>query len=383
MRKPQVIVLGSMFFILIYFVFFYQSWTANAGQPTTASQKTFRNETIAVSAWYAIGNNAKRSEVQYHFYLYNFRRFQTPTLMFTNEPDFFKAYPEFENLIVVDDTTENMRKRTGYSVEQWRKQHDLDSENFRHTLELYYIWIGRVFLLVEAMKRFPEAEWFFWVDSGGARNENRWSIPRYIQPEGLPDDKLIMFTPRFREEFPCFGEGTKIPSTLTPEQDHLIREDCIQGGSYGGSRTSVQLFIKDFSDTLSYFFKNDLFAGKDQCVFNYMYVKDPDKYAVFGARDQFEGDRWFWFFHFLQWHSHPVSNAYSHLQRPTSISSEKTSKRRSMFPFRHIWKHRFAISIFFNVFCLIYIVHEWWRGKDRRATYGVKPNILEVESFLK
>ena len=76
---------------------------------------------------------------------------------------------------------------------------------------------------MESMKLFPNAEWFFWVDSGGARNEGRWSYPRFIQSKGLPDDKMIMFTPRKRSEFPCFGEDTMIPSVLEPEQDYLIR----------------------------------------------------------------------------------------------------------------------------------------------------------------
>jgi len=364
---------------IVCLLFFWQPRSASS----TASQLEAmqQNNTIAVTAWYAIGKNAKAPEVKYHYYLYNFRHFETPTVMFTNEPEFFASYPEFDNLYIVEDSIENMQKRTGYSVQDWQKQHDLDSENFRHSLELYYIWIGRAFLLMESMKLFPNAEWFFWVDSGGARNEGRWSFPRFIQSSGLPDDRMIMFTPRKRSEFPCFGEDTMIPSVLEPEQDHLIREDCIQGGAYGGSRKAIELFTYDFKQTLRYFFHNDLFAGKDQCVFNYMYVKEPYKYAVFGANDNFDGDRWFWFFHFLQFHQIPLyPPPFDHYPKKETLGKKKT---RTFF--QSAWNQRFPISLIFNALSLIYFVYKKYeRRREAILTYGLKAkaSASEQQSFL-
>ena len=58
-------------------------------------------------------------------------------------------------------------------------------------------------------------------------------------------------------------------------------------------------FVNKFKKTLTYYFTNAIFAGKDQNLFNHMFATGPEFYTVYGAEDSYHGNRWFWFFKFF------------------------------------------------------------------------------------
>jgi len=271
------------------------------------SMNALSNETLIVTGWWTISFQTQTSQNDYYRYLSNFKQIKTKKLIFTNDVEFFNDWDR-EDSIIVAETVEKLRARTGHSVEDWSKMHDRDKDKATRSVELYYILIGRVFLLSEAMELYPSVNWFFWMDPVLGRENTLFLQPMHIDISGLQPDKWIMFSTQNQTHFPCFG-GVKIPSIVRPKNIQKLEERCIHGGAYGGHRLSLRSFVEEFRISLDYFFNYKKFAGKDQTLLNFMCVKSWDKVTIYGPPDKYFYDTSLWFFTFLtsNWKTEPYS----------------------------------------------------------------------------
>lgn len=149
--------------------------------------------TTIVTGWWDLGSRSKHKKRLYLNSIARFKEIHTRKILFTDDPLLFENWTE---TLVVYKNISHMEALSGYSREQWLNQRDIDIESHRE--ELYMIWIGRPWLLQEAIDLDPfRTKWFFWVDIGAVRNYHNpaFDEPIFFSPHGLAKDKMTFFTP--------------------------------------------------------------------------------------------------------------------------------------------------------------------------------------------
>jgi len=256
--------------------------------------------TTVITGWWFIDSHSKHDKAVYTHSMELFSKIRTRKVVFTNEPSLFQNWT---NTLVIRRMIPDMRNLTGKTEEQWAENAKLDTEN--HGVELYYIWIGRAFLLKEVKDLNPfNTEWFFWMDIGAAREEKNpvFSEPFYCNPNGISKEKFNFFTPLRKGEF---EKQTREDVLHRIDQAGRITFFWIQGGAYGGYYTIIDEFTKKWRLTVDWFFLRNRVSGKDQRLFDHMVGENPEIYDVYGGPNDYKWDRWFWFYQMFKDYEKP------------------------------------------------------------------------------
>jgi len=256
--------------------------------------------TTIITGWWFIDSHSKHGKGVYTHSMELFHKIHTRKVVFTNEPSLFQNWT---NTLVIRRTIPDMRNLTGKTGEEWAENAKLDTE--KHGVELYYIWIGRAFLLKEVKDLNPfNTEWFFWMDIGAAREERNpvFSEPFYCNPNGFSKEKFNFFTPLRKDEF-----EKQTREDVLHRQDRARRTPFfwIQGGAYGGYYMLIDKFTEKWRSTVDWFFVKNRVSGKDQRLFDHMVGEDPELYHVYGGPNNYKWDRWFWFYQMFKDYEKP------------------------------------------------------------------------------
>jgi glycosyltransferase involved in cell wall biosynthesis len=162
----------------------------------------------------------------------------------------------------------------------WRHQHTLDSEASIHSPELYAVWAQKSGCLHEAMKINPfGSDVFVWHDAGGVRSkpqaDNMATFPSpkklySLHPNRFP---LLLVSP-FKPGDEHLDQIDGLPKQSVLEEIHF------GGGILPAFKHTYHIWAKAYRHTLEKMRKAGRFIGKDQTVFNAMYLMYPYLFTV-------------------------------------------------------------------------------------------------------
>lgn len=185
---------------------------------------------------------------------------------------------------------------------RFEAHHDLDPEKSIHSVELYMIWNEKTTFLRKTSAENPfNSEYFFWVDIGCFRDESiapmlkSWPLPEKINAatEGKNKIVLLEIEPFSAEEL-AWKETSQ--HDLGPNFEHCVR---IGGGVFGGTANAIAQWNDIYYSTLSQFFDQARFAGKDQNIMATIVLKYPQIVSIIKVPSSFTSDRWFFLHYFF------------------------------------------------------------------------------------
>jgi hypothetical protein len=188
-------------------------------------------------------------------------------------------------------------------IDYWKYCHSIDIENKYHSPELYMIWAEKTFFLKRAINLNPfNSNYFFWSDIGCIRNEKMLQEIRTFP-------NLKFFQQYNLEKFflSCVEPFQTIDKIFTKDKISLTHKNkngksCeiinrIQGGFLGGSIKSIEKWVDSFINELALFISSKTFGGKDQYIFNHIYLKNPENFNLLVPyvykKDDIYFDEWF------------------------------------------------------------------------------------------
>lgn len=197
---------------------------------------------------------------------------------------------------------------------RYKEMHQWDREKWRHSPELYAVWNAKPYLLDYAVRNARANgniyDFAFWTDAGAIRDDNKFSA----WPDGrrvkevfemahkesgtlkerliffplwlMPDAKFKYWTEDMGPVDAEFSEGTSLDS-------HFISISCSwthpgdmcyflhwssTGSFFGGMPASITWFRRVFYTYHNHYLSEDKFVGKDQTLFNSIFLLFPARF---------------------------------------------------------------------------------------------------------
>ena len=182
--------------------------------------------------------------------------------------------------------------------DNWKKNHAIDPEAFRHTPELYTVWAQKPMFVEKAIEYNPlHTDYFFWCDIGAFREPNISPVILQTFPttQYLPNDRIVMQSMGNLEESDKVKRNDGIYGECITSSWNEVR---LVGGLWGGHRDGCAKWIEAYQHMLEKYFKAERFAGKDQQVMLSTYLDNPS--LAYIVQPTTTGiDNWFFFEHLL------------------------------------------------------------------------------------
>ena len=246
---------------------------------------TFRvdpNVTL-VSAYFQM--KSKFPVNRYEMWIRNFMKIKSNKLIFTDK--------ESIGSIVKFDTGNTIyvvMKKEEFLVtkydQEWKYNKTIDHEKY-HTEDLYKVWAEKTNFLSRAIEMNPyNTEYFVWCDIGCFRKPKRMREFLYW-PNTKNMDKKVTFL-QLRDFLPKELENLDV---IDDRFRYNIRNG---GGIIAGHRDYLRRWHDIYYGTLEEFFAKKKFAGKDQCVFAYCILRNPDVCQFVRVPGNYVHDEWFY-----------------------------------------------------------------------------------------
>jgi hypothetical protein len=196
------------------------------------------------------------------------------TVIFTNKETYEKVFSEYPSshrriyrIVELEDFV--------VSNYDWNKDYKKDHEQrVGHSSELYKIWAEKSFFLKRVIEDNPfDTDYFFWNDIGLFRFKILLGLLKeYPNTSKIEKGKVYMtIVKNFTDsEF----------KNLSVCDDRFRYTYRIAGGNFGGHVDAVKEFVELYSKTLEEFDRLDLFKGKDQGLYNWMIVRNPNLFKL-------------------------------------------------------------------------------------------------------
>lgn len=233
-----------------------------------------------VSAYYEL--ESKHSAEEYFQWTNNFLRLSCYRILFCDTHcDRFKALRD-ERLMVVEWPLADTEM--AFLEPMWNRQFALDPERAIHRSHwLYIVWAQKAWFVKRAQELNPfGSTHFIWMDAGAIRDSKRlpllanWPKADKVR-EVAQDDRIVALTIQpFPTEAPAFLVG-----------------DYIGGTSFVASAKGWDRFRELYWQTLVKGISLGEFVGKDQTVYNNMYLAKPHWFTLIDARVS-SYDPWFY-----------------------------------------------------------------------------------------
>jgi hypothetical protein len=245
-------------------------------------------EITIVTGYFSIPS--KFSNQNYWEWIKNFLSLNCHLIIFTDEENFskIKNLRKSENTLIIKIRISDF---VVYDyLDYWKYCKKIDREEY-HTPELYMIWAEKTFFLKRAIDLNPfNSNYFFWSDIGCIRDSEMLKhIQTFPNIQKFSDYDLCNFFLSLIEPFQTIDKIlTKDKISITHrniQNDDKNEKSCkiinrIQGGFFGGNIKSclewVDLYIKE----LALFITTKTFGGKDQYIFNHIYLKNSKKFNL-------------------------------------------------------------------------------------------------------
>jgi Galactosyltransferase/Bacterial protein of unknown function (HtrL_YibB) len=208
-----------------------------------------------------------------------------------------------------------LRPISAFTTSDWDWESDelLDPEiNVGHSALLYKIWNEKVFSLSDAAeKNVFKTETFAWVDIGCFRD-----MAMIKNFNGFPDNTKFDHDKVTFLQIKPFTEIEKV--NVGNIDNRFISVDRIGGGIFGGGKNAILRFRSIFRSIISEAKESKVFAGKDQSLFAFSILRNPD---LFSTVDPITARYDNWMILHLMWASSGKST------RTTCVKRENVRKR--------------------------------------------------------
>lgn len=309
-RYPLVLLVILIPFSLLLYTYFGQlsTWGFDNGRPVPiispgspigSANNTLEpemtevsgdSEIILVSAFYPL-SKSKHSSNDYAQWLSRF-------LAKVKTPIYFYCPPDLKPMIRslrgnAGPITIDTRYATTFDIPPldnrelaYKKMHRYDREKLIHSPELYSVWTAKAFFLAEALRQLgisqnsdkpnSEVKYAFWTDAGSFRENHAYSswpsLPHIEETFSSLSSKVKIFFPISRLPNPSISLWS--PS-LGP-----VDVSFSEGSFFGGSPSSVFWFEKTYYSYHDYWLSQHVFVGKDQTLFNALFLMYPDNFVT-------------------------------------------------------------------------------------------------------
>lgn len=181
----------------------------------------------------------------------------------------------------------------------WENDLKIDPEikkGVNHSIELYKIWGEKIFFLEKAiLSNEFNSSYFLWIDIGSFRCDklilNEIKANKFPQSHNFRDGKMSMF------KISNFKESEQQNVNIIDKR--FIKRN-VYGGLFGGDKTAIQLFKKKYTQLLEEFKTKKIFAGKDQSVYNFLVLQNPELIHTIDAHKvNKKYDPWFCFHYYF------------------------------------------------------------------------------------
>lgn len=252
------------------------------------------DDATIVSAYYLI--KSKLPSSKYEEYIKNFMYLDMKCVIATNNETYDKVfkekYPETERrrymIIEINDF-----KVSSYD---WKKDYEMDHEkSVGHSPELYMVWAEKSFFLKRVIEENPyNTKYFFWNDIGLFRFPILLEqLKNYPNVKNIRDEYIyITLVNKFNEnDF----------KNISVCDDRFRYRNTIAGGNFGGSYYVLMKFIKKYEETLNEFDRLGLFKGKDQSLYSWIIVRNPELFGLVNDSKYSQGPlSWFYLYIYLK-----------------------------------------------------------------------------------
>ncbi|KAJ7288524.1 hypothetical protein C8J57DRAFT_1642508 [Mycena rebaudengoi] len=159
----------------------------------------------------------------------------------------------------------------------YTRMHKKDREKFRHSPELYAVWNAKPFFLDEAVKTLAREgknyDYAFWNDAGSFRGTHKyagWPDPRRVEDVWQEGSELT---------------GAKAEDLLFYPIEGVPHPSLNEGSFFGGSPQTVSWWRSTFYAYHDYYLNLGIFVGKDQTVFNALFLLFPSRIITVWLKD--------------------------------------------------------------------------------------------------
>ena len=178
----------------------------------------------------------------------------------------------------------------------WKKDLKKDDEikkGVNHSVKLYKIWNEKIYFLNKVINENPfESNFFLWNDIGSFRTTNKNKLQlikelQFPQSNRFVKGKVSMFKIK---DFTL--DEKKNINNIDSRFKHVNR----YGGMFGGDKESLIIFEKKYTKLLHKFKKKNIFAGKDQSIYNFLVLQNPNLIHTINSHKVNKSyDKWFCF----------------------------------------------------------------------------------------
>jgi hypothetical protein len=243
-----------------------------------------------VSAFYIF--RSKFSVSKYKEWIQNFMTIQSNKVIFTNQ----ETLPHIQEFDVHHNTKYVIVEIQNFLTSQyddiWEKHYQLDYEKY-HTVNLYKIWAEKTNFLTKAIElNYYKTDYFVWCDIGCFRNRQRMpEFPYWPQSQNIKNKVL------FLQIQPFLPHELQNIQTIDNRFQFVNR---IGGGIIAGHKTQLLQWHTKYYEMLQNFFKNNVFAGKDQSVYAFTILQNPELTETIQIPKNYPYDRWFYLEDYLK-----------------------------------------------------------------------------------
>ncbi|XP_035708100.1 uncharacterized protein LOC118435787 isoform X2 [Folsomia candida] len=259
-----------------------------------------------VTAFFSAGKS-KHSLDEYKSWMKNFfDQVESPVVVFTQpsmretmekmrvgKPIHFLIYDEIWDLPWLNEPH--------FLYKDYHEINKLDPERAYHSPELYANWNSKPWMLKTVTEINPfNSTYFYWMDIGSVRNPktklNKFlNVDRAIEVFGRNErsenyHKLNVFSVANLDDLNLFRDAKTLEEM--PNTSFLI------GGFFGGTIYSIYWFNDTFYKLHNDWLSDGIFVGKDQVLYNWIAIRNPQRYRVVCSCEQVPwtcDDIWFYF----------------------------------------------------------------------------------------
>jgi hypothetical protein len=253
-----------------------------------------------VSCFYKVKSKHKLEE--YLVWLKNFLEIPMNLIIFLDQFKDHDIYSYIMNIrkdminktLIIDRKIEDMN--TYKHSDYWNYCYSIDSEKY-HSPELYMLWNEKTYMVEESIRINPyNSDWFFWVDMGCCRNNNRHflNFPNYNVVKNYDKEKIIIsFIEKIKSSDYNLNDNG-IPNIFQNKSNDMACDPVVrvQAGFFGGHVNGWKVWIDNFNTILNQFINYKVFGGKEQNIMSTVAIKYKDNIQPFYP-DRSNGDMWF------------------------------------------------------------------------------------------
>jgi len=243
-----------------------------------------KNATI-VTCYYIIPN--KYNDNKYNEWIKNFMLLNANRIIYCDKKShqfMSSLYPEKDNLRYV------IKEMDQFYVNKWnwKKEEDIDFEVIRgHNELLYKIWAEKIYFIRDAIKsKIFNNDMYCWMDIGAFRDKNKMNdFNDFPNKKYIVKEKInMLLINKFKD--------TELQNNIIDDRFKFVNR---LSGIFAGDKNILIKMCYLYENMLNDFDRANIFKGKDQTIWNYIYLNNKHLFDITDAIEFNGYDKWYYF----------------------------------------------------------------------------------------